>query len=146
MLTTWFWFNVDIVLTNVLTLFQHLSTLKQRAVFAGLLLLKCSCSHNWDNCNRCVNLRQCFLSLSKMYIGVMGKGRFQAGRAKWVWEASLKCDTFYWTVHQSRSHRQLYFPIGIYLVTYTPIYNLEYYGYMRICRSSCHSFNFVNMR
>ena len=36
-----------------------------------------------------------FLSLSKLYITVIRKERFPAGKAKLLWEASLTCHTFF---------------------------------------------------
>ena len=63
-----------------------------------LLLLKSSCSYDWDNCNcnTCVsvNLWQCFLSLSKK------ETKIPSRKAKLVLEASLRRHTFCQIVHQ----------------------------------------------
>ena len=42
----------------------------------------------------CRILSQNFLSLSKIYVTVIMKERFPAGKTKLVWEASIRCHTF----------------------------------------------------
>ena len=83
----------------------------------------------------------CYSSL-KIYITVIRKERFPAGKPKLVWKASLRF--FY----EFRSHKQSPFPFCINLEMCILVFNLESYGYfyMGICRSLCHSYNFVNMR